>query len=298
MASHHSLLRHTAAAAESPAKVFAKLKSKVQREAMFAKQGRLTDNNTLRHAREIHGADFYASGRGTESTWMMDDKENRGLGFCSDEAEALTLSPIPTPQKSLGCSFMDLSIISPRKVPNATGMRNEFTPTKRAVLESAAASQPLVRQIHRAPPAIRDSGVFMVLNGTPSNGTPSKPREDVRGRSVSDDPPLSLDKLMSPAKMFSSMKERLRKRKWEQEAHTHATKEPGCETTRQPKERKLVTTFNGDHDATVGDLVQVRGTPVHAEMNPDTQEPIFTPRTPISKTSETIFTHSPSLLLV
>ncbi|XP_076017697.1 mis18-binding protein 1 [Genypterus blacodes] len=238
MTSHPAFLRHTAAPMESPAKVFAKLKSRVEKEAMFAKPGRITNNNTQRHARDVHG-----SGRRTESTWMMEDKENkedRGLSVCPCDAEALTLSPIATPQKSLGCGYEDLSAMSPRKLLNIT---NEFTPRKRAPLESTAASRPPGRQINGVP------GVCRMIERTPT-----KLGEGVCAGSVSEHRP-PLDQLMSPAKVFSSMKEKIRKRKWELDS----------EPTR---ERNNFTSLNTDNDVKVEDLL----------MNP-----FVTPQVPIKK---------------
>ncbi|KAF7662660.1 hypothetical protein LDENG_00231170 [Lucifuga dentata] len=283
MASHNSLLRHTNTRVESPAKVFAKLKSKVQREAVFAKRGMLTENNTQREVGDKQRADFYKSRQKKESTWMIDDiKESQMVGFCPDEAEVLTLSPIPSPRKSLGYTYTDLSNTSPEKLPNVTDIRNKNTPSKRSVMQPLAVSQPHSKQIHRAPPPVGDLDIFRIINST----TPKRqPTEDVYGRSVFEDPRVSLDKLMSPAKMFSTMKERLKKRKLEQQdiQSNNTINELDNETIRQPKERKMSSVFNEDIDTTVENLVDVGRTSFPAEVNQSSHELIFTPGNPVSK---------------
>lgn len=180
MASHHHLLKHDKPR-ESPAKVFAKLKSKVQREEM-----RL----------------------GAESTWMSQEhKENHRFALYRNEAQALTLSPIKSPQKT----FRDFSSdLSSRPVEELPGHVTLCSLRKRGLLESTAVSQSFSvinrQQIHTEPPQLRGLDGFKMISRTPVK---------VDSDCVFEEDCVPLDKLRSPAFMFSPMRKRLKKREWE-----------------------------------------------------------------------------------
>lgn len=249
MASYQHLLQHTKPRFESPAKVFAKLKSRVQREGMCARdEGAFKGKGPLCSVREQHGAESKSPRKRAESTWMTDElKENHRFGSYRNEAQALTLSPISSPQKTFGCSYADISSKPVEEMPPVC------TPRKGAFLESTAVSYPLslVNRQHTEPPQIRDLDVFKVTGRTPAKVQPVE----------KDCAPL--DKLTSPAYMFSPMRKRLRKRKWEPlefNKVSSSTKEVSCEALRQPQERKTSTSEDDTHNNTsTEDLGHVRG---------------------------------------
>ncbi|XP_071383876.1 mis18-binding protein 1 isoform X1 [Centroberyx affinis] len=287
MGSLHHRLQHTKAQLESPAKVFAKMKSKVQRGATCVKEGIHTEKDMLFRVREQHGAEFKSPSKGKENTWTADKtKENQRLHFDHDEAEALTLSPTPSPRKSLSYRFSDLSSkplqeISPMKdIGNSFKPRNGYTPTKRPVLEPTAGSHPLTvvntKQIQRPSPLISNVDVFKMTNRTPVKVS----TEDDFARNAFGEACVSLDRrpLMSPAKMFAHMKERERKRKWEQQEFVQVSSR-----TREfnngghicpPQERPTSTAFDEDethNDTSVAVFGRVPGSVFPAnqsEMNP------------------------------
>ncbi|XP_071354861.1 mis18-binding protein 1 [Trachinotus anak] len=281
MASYRHLLQHTNPRSESPAKIFAKLKSKVQREAMCAK-------DPLYNVGERHGADFNSPRKRAESFRTTAElKENQRFGSYHNEVQALTLSPISTPQKTFGYSFSDISSkhvddMLP-EMGHAFTSRNGHTPTKRAFLESTAVSHPLSlvnREQIRSEHQIRDFGGFQVTSKTPVKTDTENER--VRGVFVEDRVPL--DKVMSPAKTFSPMKTRVRKRKWEQKDLNNVsstTREVNNEGMSQPQVRKTSTAFSEDgthNKSCLEDLGDVRGFPAdRSEMNLLTHEPVFPP---------------------
>ncbi|XP_062296862.1 mis18-binding protein 1 [Scomber scombrus] len=266
MASYHnlSLLQHQNPRYESPAKVFAKLKSKVQREAICAK-------DPLCNVGENHGAYFGSPRRRKQSTWLPEVlKENHKIGCYRDEAEALTLSPISSPQKSLGYSYSDFSCKPVVEMPLMTDKghvpqsRNQQTPTKRALFESTNVFHPLV------------SG----FTGTSRSPVKKEPVENSCGGWMSEEDCAPLEKLMSPEKMFSPVRNRLRKRKWGQQEMnkvSSSTKEVCNEVINQPQERKSSAAFSEDgthYNILAEDLGTVRGysLPAEHQMN---HEPMF-----------------------
>ncbi|XP_040915887.1 mis18-binding protein 1 isoform X2 [Toxotes jaculatrix] len=283
MSSYHHLLQQTKPRFESPAKVFAKLKAKVQREAMCAR-------DPYCNVREKHGADFNSPRKRTESTWMNEEPtENHRFGSYRSEVQALTLSPISTPQKTLGYS-LDISSKPAEEMPPLSEMGHAFlsryrhTPTTRAFLESTAVSHPLCQvnreEIRTKPPQIRDDG-FKVTSRTPVK---IQPVENDCVRAVFEEDYAPLGKPMSPAKMFSPMRKRLRKRKWEQQEFnkvSSSTKEVNSEVVSQPKERKTSTAFsedNGHNKTCIEDLGHIIGLPAdQSEMNPLNHDPVFPP---------------------
>ncbi|XP_056250082.1 mis18-binding protein 1 [Seriola aureovittata] len=282
MASYHHLLKHTKPRSESPAKIFAKLKSKVQREAMCAK-------DPLCNVSKRHGADFNSPRKGAESfTITTELKENQRIGSYRNEVEALTLSPISTPQKTFKYSFADISSKHVEDMPVEMGhaftSRNGHTPRKRAFLESTAVSRPLSpvnrERIHRTQPQIRDLGDFQVTSRTPVKTA----TENDRVMGVFEEDRAPLDKLMSPAKTFSPMKTRVKKRKWEQQELnkvSSTTREVNNECISQTQVRKTSTAFGEDstHDNTCLEVLgDIREFPAdQSEMNQVTHEPVSPP---------------------
>lgn len=273
MASYHNLLQHSKPRFESPAKVFAKLKSKVQREGISARDGTFTVKDPL---------GFKSPRRRAKSTdWMNDElKENQRSGSYRNEAEALTLSPISSPQKTFNNPYPDNSRHVEDMAPLAE-LGHGCSPRKRAFLESTAVSHPsfLVnrRRIHSEPPNIRG----LVTSRTPVK---TQPVESDCVNSVFEEAPL--DKLVSPAAyMLSPARKRLKKRTWEQQEFnkvSSSTKEVSSETISQPQERKSSCTFSEeDNNTCMEDLGHVRGFSADpSERNQFTHEPMFpSPRT-------------------
>ena len=248
MDSFHHLLGHKTPRFESPAKVFAKLKSKVQREASYAAEPPC-------NVREKHGGGF----RREETFRLAEElKENHTLGFYRSDVQALTLSPISTPQKK-GYSFSNVGIPHAAETGDSFMCSNKHTPTKRGFLESTAVSQPLTRG-HRDPPQVPDG--FTVSSRTPAK---TQPVEDRCARGVYEEDPRR--SLMSPAKMLSPQGKRLRKRKWEQQEFNKASsrKEVGAAVKSRTDTRRE-------------DEGDVRGFP--AEGNQGTRAPLFPPPRP------------------
>ncbi|XP_070777082.1 mis18-binding protein 1 [Enoplosus armatus] len=279
MASFHHFLQHTKPRFESPAKVFAKLKSKVQREEMCAQEGTFTVNGPLCSVRDKHGSGFKSPRKRAESTWMTDEvKENQRVGSYRNEAQALTLSPISSPQKTFGYSYSDISSRFVEEMPPLTDTGRGCSPRKRAFLESTAVSRPfsLVNrtQILTEPPRIGDLDGFKVTSRTPVK---IQPVEEDCLRGVFEEECAPLNKLMSPAYVFSPMKKRLRKRKWELHENkvSSSTKEVSNEV------RKTSSAFSEDdtHNNTrMEDVGGLRGFPAdRSEMNQFTHEPTFPP---------------------
>ncbi|TKS86593.1 Mis18-binding protein 1 [Collichthys lucidus] len=296
MASYQHLLQHPAPRLESPAKVFAKLKSKVQKEELWSVRERhraelrtprktsestWTDEPKENHRtprktsestwtdepKENHRTPRKTSGstwtdepkenhrtprKTFGSTWTDEPKDNRRFGSHRDEAQALTLSPISSPQKTFG--YADTSSTQRQR--------------KGAFMESTAMSQPsfLVnrKQIHTDPPQFRDMGGFNASSTTP-----------VKIQPVNNDSVGEEFEEASPAFKFSPMKRRLRKRQWEPlEVNTvsSSTKEFSSEATSQAREMETSSAFREDDthiEACMEDLGPVRGfTAEPSEMNP------------------------------
>lgn len=276
MASYQHLLQHTPPHFESPAKVFAKLKSKVQREGTCANDGIYTRKDPMCNVKEKHGAEFKSPRKRSESTWMTGElKENQRFGS-GNEAQALTISPISSPQKTFGYLYSDRSRKPAQAMPPVTERGHGCTPRKGAFLESKAVSQPLFlvnsKQIYKESPQVRVLDGFNVNSRTP-----------VKIQSVENDCMLDKERapLMSSASMFTPM----RKRKWEQWEFSNfnsSTKGVSGEVISQPQEKKTSCAFSeGEtHNNTcMEDLVHARGFPAGpSEMNHFTHEPMFTPR--------------------
>ncbi|TMS21304.1 Mis18-binding protein 1 [Larimichthys crocea] len=178
-------------------------------------------------------------GRHSESTW-------------TDEAQALTLSPISSPQKTFG--YADISSTQRQR--------------KGAFLESTAVSQLsfLVnrKQIHTDPPQFRDMGGFNASSRTP-----------VKIQPVNNDSVGGEFEEASPAFRFSPMKKKLRKRKCEPlevNMVSSSTKEFSNEATSQAREMETSSAFREDDthiEACMEDLGPVRGFSAEpSEMNP------------------------------
>nr|XP_020446589.1 mis18-binding protein 1 isoform X2 [Monopterus albus] len=280
MASYKHLLQHAKPKHESPAKVFAKLKSKVQREAMCVKEDVFTDNDSPCKGGEKHGAPFNSQRNRAKHFCVTDEhKENHRFASCNvtSEVRALTLSPISSPRKT-GYSLSDIRSKHATETPPVTERihgvmsRNEHTPTKKAFLESAAVSHHLSQvnreQLHPEPPQIRDMYAF---SRAP---TKSQLAEDDCVRT--EEECASPNKLMSPAKLYTPIKNRLRKRTWEQQEFdkvSNSTKVVSTEHTNQQQQR------NNTHSTCMDDdLGDVRGFPVDgSEMTQFTHEPMSPP---------------------
>uniref|UniRef100_A0A1A8UTG9 MIS18 binding protein 1 n=1 Tax=Nothobranchius furzeri TaxID=105023 RepID=A0A1A8UTG9_NOTFU len=208
MASFNSL-QHTHSYFESPAKVFARLKSKVQMEAMNAKLDDFTGNNPLLSVREKHGAAFLSPWRKSTNT-VDKHKENKTVDSHYNEAQALTLSPISSPQKK--CGYSSLRETSP--MTDLCGYKRKLRDG--TLMESTAVSQPFSSvtrdQIHQRTPQIWESRVL-------SSRSPVK-RQSVEstGRSVSDKRATPLSPV-SQGRMFTPIKNRLRKKLDQQECN-------------------------------------------------------------------------------
>lgn len=284
MASYHSILQHSNSQFESPAKVFAKLKSKVtlQREAVGATEGIFTGRDPSCNVREKHGALFMSPKRRTERPGEL--KENPRIGSYRDEAEALTLSPISSPQKSLGYSYSDFSCKPVVEIPHMTDIghvlqsRNPHTPTKRAYLESTAVFHPLVNG----------------FSGTSRTPVRKHPVDKSCNRWVSEEECAPLENLISPGKMINLM----RKRKWGQQEMnkvSSSTKEVCNKVISQPKERKCSAAFSEydtHNNICTEDLGTVRGCSFPAErseVNQTLHEPMFVQPRPIVQKRERLF---------
>ncbi|KAJ0044244.1 hypothetical protein NL108_004290 [Boleophthalmus pectinirostris] len=186
MASYHQIQHHLRAPFESPAKVFAKLKSKVQRVAVddFSED-------------ECQPAEFkrplyYTPKRRTEShgTDKPGDFSQSLLG--NGEVTAVTLSPISSPQKNdqyvtdcdrMHCTNTKLNIFNPA-----------CTPRRRALMESTAVCSTTAPQTHMDDFDTRASDRFVLCEpGDLENAAPPR--------------------FITPNSVFSPMRKRLRKRK-------------------------------------------------------------------------------------
>ncbi|KAM6917161.1 mis18-binding protein 1-like [Lycodopsis pacificus] len=272
MALFHNLLQHTTPMFESPAKVFAKLKSKVQREAIHAKEDTFTGSDPLCNVRHKHGSVFKSPRKRAERTWMTDElKKNQRSGYYRNEVQALTLSPISSPEKS----FVHPDSIRQhvKEKPPMTETRHGCTTRRRAFLESTALphpSHPVNRkQIHTESPQTRDSGGFKVISRTLVDS-------DFES-SVFVEGCAPLDPRMSPAFMLSPTRKMLKRKCEPQEFNrvTSGTKEVRNESRSQTQKRKTSRAFSGDNNTCTGGLGNVRGLSAASEANQFLHEPVF-----------------------
>lgn len=181
MAAYQTIFQQTTSRTESPAKVFAKLKSKVDRESSG---GVYTRRDLLGKVKEKHGGEFMSS-RKRANHWTLDEPdENCGLGFV---CKAVTISPMSSPQKTFGFSHEDWSS-KPAEDVLSVGERI-CTPRKGSFLESSARSASKTQNLTEAP-RVRDG--FGVMIRTPQQKIQAADKET---RSV-----------------FSPMRSKLRKR--------------------------------------------------------------------------------------
>ncbi|XP_036927566.1 mis18-binding protein 1 isoform X2 [Acanthopagrus latus] len=281
MASYRHLSQHTKPRFESPAKVFAKLKSRVQREARCATEEGFTGKDLLCNARYKHGGEFKSPRKRAESTWIFDEhKESQRFGSYRNEVHAMTISPISSPQKTFSCS--NISHKTADEISPMTERGHGYTPRQRAFLESTAVSQPhfLVRQqIHTEPPQIRDLGGFSVTSRTPVKMQP------VDSSCLYEE---GCAPLMSPVHRFPPMS--LRKRKWEPLGYNNignSIREISSEVISQPKGQKPSRVLSEDdtHNNTcMEDLGHISRFSVdQPEMNQVTCEHVFKPPRSIAK---------------
>ncbi|XP_010786677.1 mis18-binding protein 1 isoform X2 [Notothenia coriiceps] len=258
MASHQHISKRTNPQFESPARVFAKLKSKVREENRSANQWTFPGKEPLSGIREKHGGVFKSPRKRSESTWMTEQfKENKRSSSYRDEAQALTLSPISSPQKGFGCSFSDISSERLEEVPLGG---HGCTPRNRAFLESTALS--IRPPIHTEPAQIGDSAGF---HGFSRTSVKRQPLEHDFVNNVFGEGYPPVDKRMPPPFMLSPMRNRLRKRPWEPQEFDKVS---SCRKVSTQPERKTSSAFS----EYVGN---VRGFSAdQSEMDQFTHEPV------------------------
>uniref|UniRef100_A0A8C7XJV9 Myb-like domain-containing protein n=1 Tax=Oryzias sinensis TaxID=183150 RepID=A0A8C7XJV9_9TELE len=178
----YNLLQRAYSNFESPAKVFAQLKSKVQKEA----------KSTTKECK----SGFHSPKKKT-SLWTGELTDTQGFDSGLNEAHALTLSPITSPQKTFDCPGSDES-----------GKPLDMTFTQKAkdslFLESTAMSHTLVNRCQTA-----ERG--RPIRGLDCLGSYRSPVETA-GRDTRDNkraPPVVIG--CSPNTMFSPMRNRKRK---------------------------------------------------------------------------------------
>ncbi|XP_041810075.1 mis18-binding protein 1 isoform X2 [Chelmon rostratus] len=291
MASYHHLLQHGKPRSESPAKVFAKLKSKVQREGMCANERIGTSRDPQCNVGEKHGADFKSHMRKTENTWMTREfKENQRPGSCRNEALALTLSPISSPQKTYG--YSDINNKPVEEMPPLAEIGHGCTPRRGAFLESTAVPQPLSpvsrKQIHTEPLQIGDLDGFVVTSRTPVK---IQPVENDCVRSVFEEEGAPL---MCSAYKFSPMRKRLRKRKLEPWGFSNIssnTEEISSEASSQQQGRKTSSEDDTHNYTCIDNLGHVRRFSAgRSEMSHFPHEAVFPPPRPTAKKRCNFFT--------
>ncbi|XP_040054960.2 mis18-binding protein 1 isoform X2 [Gasterosteus aculeatus] len=273
MASYHHLLREKTPRFESPAKVFAKLKSKVQREE--TEEETFRGNDPRCNNRDKHVTVFMSPTKRAESTWITEEfKENRRCASYRDEAQALTLSPISSPQKTPRHSEMISKQVEEMRPVIGTG--HECTPRKRAFLESTAVSSRgasaavnRAEQIHTQAPHIGDPGAFKVTSRTPVK---VQPEDGDLESSVFLEGCAPPDKLGPPAFTFSPMRKKLKRDRELRELNRLVSDEP-----RGPQqERKTSSASNGGNNACTESLGKVRCLSADpSEVNQFTHEAVF-----------------------
>ncbi|CAJ1073569.1 mis18-binding protein 1 isoform X1 [Xyrichtys novacula] len=268
MASYHHILQHTKPQVESPAKVFAKLKSRVQREEM--------------NANEKHGGGFRSPQKKPESSRITEElRENQRFGPYRSEAQVLTLSPISSPLKTCTDSYFDIS----RKHADEVSPWGECSSRKGAYMESTAVSYPFpvyntATPIHPEPPQPRHCDGFMVT----SNRTPVKMHsgeEGCRRRGYVED-----DKPESPALLSPSRKKiRVRERKLEPpEPSSSSSTNKFRNSAYIPAQVRQVSSALNDHNAPMENLADGGGSPADPSgMNTFAHEPMLPPKFPSTK---------------
>ncbi|XP_072220904.1 mis18-binding protein 1 [Leuresthes tenuis] len=290
--------QHTNPRFQSPAKVFAKLKSKVIKEALCTKEGFSTGKDPLCNVREKHEAAFNSPGKKAANTWKTTDlKEGRRFGSYRNEAQALTLSPISSPQKTFDYTGSAISSKPLEETSSGTETIREYTQGNGAFLESAAVPNPLSvvnrDQTDNVTPHIRESDGFHVSGRTPGKIRPIENYE----KSVFNTKCAPVINLVSPANVLSPMRKRLRKRKWEQqEFKVSGTTEESCVGISPPQERET-SAFIEDYthnNALRRDLAHVRGFSV--DPSEKHHEPMFSPpRSQINKRCTVIMERCPTM---
>ncbi|XP_061599270.1 mis18-binding protein 1 [Cololabis saira] len=232
------LLQNSNPRFESPAKVFAKLKSKVQKEAMCARAGGFTG--------EVNHAEKPANNN-ISSIWSSDEPEDdQRFGCYGSEAEALTLSPMSSPKKSLDYSCSSMSI-GPLEEARTHGAFLESTAMSISMVNSYMANNRL--------PQITDSRVFHEPIRAPQKLIETSRRN------------VDICATVSPP-----MKSRVRKRTWEQHEFNKVTHMNNEHLS--PPQLRQTSTFIRDYSHNINsipDLCRLNGHP----------EPIFTlPKAP------------------
>lgn len=266
MASFH-LLHNLNPQLDSPAKVFAKLKSKVQKEAIYSKGGHNVD------VTEKRGTDFASPGTKGTDIWTNETfKENE------NEAEALSLSPMSSPEKPFEYSCSTISSKLLEETTPVIETERGCTRRVRAFLQSTAVSHShsLVNRdvIKNRTSQIGDSGGFMV-----HSRTPVKPVENTADNCA------HIYSRLSPAGVFSPSRKGLMKRKWEQREFNEASgiTLENDENISPPKERKTFTIIEDDiRNKNMQDSARIRGCP--GDQSEIHHEPMFPPsKVPLGK---------------
>lgn len=249
MASYQHLEEHSNPQFQSPAKVFARLKSKVQREGVRANNGIATRNDPPCNVKGNHGAEFMSP---RKTTLMEGDlADSRGSGS-REEAKPLTISPIPSPRKTFGGWNLPSSLAEDK--PLVSGGGREHSSRQGTFLESTALPQAqfLVnrKQIHEASARIRDVAGFNASNKTPV-------------KSVGNDCMFRKEQTLqiSPSSVFSPIKNRLRKRKfepWDFNNVSSSTKIDN-DTRSEPQESRRCAHRRGEGCVVMENLVQRAG---------------------------------------
>lgn len=264
MASYQNLLQHTNSRLDSPAKVFAKLKSNVTRKRIREDEGIYTSNDPLSTAKDKHGAEFKSPRKRTGSTRMTDEIneiQNIGSGI---EAKALTISPISSPQKSHRYFYSDSRSKHAEEIPPFAQSGHGCTPRMASFRESAPMSQPLFlmnrKNIYTEPPQTRDADGFNVTNRTP-----------LKHLFVENNCTLEKDSaLISPVSMFFPKRTR-KAEPWEFDKAISSIKEV---SSGQPGARKTSCAFNEGEIQSNTLIDKLRFPAGQLEM---TQEPMFSP---------------------
>ncbi|XP_056283152.1 mis18-binding protein 1 isoform X2 [Pseudoliparis swirei] len=270
MASYHKVLYHTTPPFESPAKVFAKLKLKVQSKGICA-DSPLT-NDSLCNVRDKHLAAVKSPRKRAESTWMTEElTANQRSGSDHNKAQVWTLSPISSPQKR----SPDLISKHVEEMPPVKASGHGRTLRKRSFLESTAVAHPSPRvnrkQIRTESPHIRHSGNSNVISRTPVKVQPVE--EDFESSVFLE----GCAPLMSSAFMFSPMRTRLQRQCEQQQFNkvTSSTNEV-CNGSR----RKPSRAFSGDTSTCIESVSHVGGVSADpSQVNRFTHNPVCpTPR--------------------
>lgn len=282
MSSFHNSFHQSNPRFESPAKVFAKLKSKVQREALFAKEAVFTNNGPPTAAvRDKRGADFNSPKKRSGDFWVTEElKENHRFGPYRREVQASTLSPISSPQKTFEWSFPDTVSKHADKMSYMVETvhpfisRNGHTPAKRVLPEPTAASHPL-SAVNTETLHIRDVDGFKVTSGTPVI------LQNACVRAVLAEECAPLDKRKSSVSIYSPMRNRLRKRKSSQELTTasRSTRQFIGGLINQPLGRRSSPDLSDDDTHNTEDVGDVRGLPAdQSDRIQFTRQHMFTPQ--------------------